>query len=73
MNVYQTEAPMKIKLHRREGWLGVSSGGAFGEVEGWIRLDENARAMTSLSGQEIPKSVDIWALSGDKEVFSLNP
>lgn len=72
MTVYQTEAPMMIKLHRRRGWLGVSSQGHFGQVEGWIKLNGQARTTKGLSGHEIPESVDIWTLSANKEVFKRN-
>lgn len=70
MNVFQTEAPVKVKLHHRPGWFGVSASAGSGQVEGWIRLNGHADAIKTLSGHMIDESVDMWAQSGDKEIFS---
>ena len=57
-----------VKLQHRTGWLGATATGTFGNVEGWIRIDESAPPPAPLAGQEVDKDTRLWGRTSDGAV-----
>jgi len=69
MAVYDANEKFNVQLQHEKGWLGATAAGDFGQVVGWIRIDESAARPTSLTSEIIDRQIDLWGRSRDGEVI----
>ncbi|KPL06968.1 hypothetical protein AMJ85_09945, partial [candidate division BRC1 bacterium SM23_51] len=68
MAVYGPKERFDVQLQRLNGWLGAKAAGDFGEVEGWICIDESATHPATLVGQDVDRQLNLWGRSRDGEI-----
>jgi hypothetical protein len=70
MTVYDAEDQFNVKLKQMHGWFGATATGDFGQVEGWIRTDDNSSIRpASFANDNINRQIDLWGRSRDGEIF----
>jgi hypothetical protein len=71
MAVYGANEKFDVQLQHENGWLGATAAGHFGNVQGWIRIDESAMSPTDLSSEILDRHVKLWGRGRDGETFSI--
>ena len=71
MAVYDASESFDVKLQQMAGWLRATAAGEFGQVEGWIRFDENAARPAGLANENIDRQINLWGRSRDGEKFHI--
>jgi hypothetical protein len=69
MAVYDADEKFDVQLQHENGWLGATAAGDFGQVGGWIRVNESAARPASLAGQIVERQINLWGRSRDGEIF----
>jgi hypothetical protein len=69
MAVYGAKEKFDVKLQHTDGWFGATAAGDFGQVEGWIRIDESSTLPASFAGNIINRQINLWGRSRDGEIF----
>ncbi|MGB2861951.1 MAG: hypothetical protein WBC05_01370, partial [Sedimentisphaerales bacterium] len=69
MAVYGANEKFDVQIQHKNGWLGATATGDFGQVEGWIRIDESDTNPASFAPELINRQIDLWGQSRDGEIF----
>jgi hypothetical protein len=70
MAVFGTNERFKVKLQKEKGWFGAKTEGDFGQVEGWIRIDDVDNIPIGFASQAANRRIQICGRSYDGEIFS---
>ncbi len=70
MAVTGEDERFRVRLHERDGWFGATASGDFGQVQGWLRIDDVDTVPTGYKGKVPDKGVCICGQSRDGEIFS---
>jgi len=60
----------QVQLQKQDGWFGATAEGDFGQVEGWIRIDEVDNIPAGFASRTVSKRINICGRSRDGEIFS---
>jgi hypothetical protein len=60
---------LEVRVRRQDGWFGAAASGDFGEVEGWIRLDEVESLPAGFAGKVPGQTVNLCGRSREGEIF----
>ncbi|KPK44354.1 MAG: hypothetical protein AMJ65_03255 [Phycisphaerae bacterium SG8_4] len=70
MAVYDADDQFQVQPKHVNGWFGAIARGDFGQVEGWIRTDENGGTRpSSFTKDDIDRPIDLWGRGRDGEIF----
>ena len=70
MAVFGEDERFQVQLHQQNGWFGATAAGDFGNVEGWIRIDEVNTVPAGYSSQAVDGRINICGRSRDGEIYS---
>ena len=70
MAIYGTNEKFQVQLQKQDGWFGATAAGDFGQVEGWIRIDDVENIPAGFASQTVRKRINICGRSRDGEIFS---
>lgn len=77
MAVFGDGERFQVRLRKQSGWFGATAAGDFGQVEGWIRIDNVNTVPAGFSalrkksqGQTANRRIHICGRSRDGEIFS---
>ena len=70
MAVYGASEGFQVQLQKQDGWFGATAEGDFGQVEGWIRIDEVDNIPAGFASRTVSKRINICGRSRDGEIFS---
>jgi hypothetical protein len=60
----------QVQLQKQDGWFGATAEGDFGQVEGWIRIDNVDNIPAGFESQAANKHINICGRCRDREIFS---
>ena len=69
MAVFSAGERFQVQLQKRDGWFGATAEGDFGQVEGWIRIDDVDKVPAGFPSQEVKGRIDICGRSRDGKIF----
>jgi hypothetical protein len=70
MAVFGNNERFKVKLQKEKGWFGAIAEGDFGQVDGWIRIDNVDNVPAGYASQVANSRIQICGRSRDGEIFS---
>ncbi len=70
MVVFGENEKLQVQLQKQDGWFGAITAGDFGQVEGWIRIDNVDNVPAGFVSQKKDKRINIFGRSRDGENFS---
>ncbi|MHC4534449.1 MAG: DUF4962 domain-containing protein [Planctomycetota bacterium] len=71
MAVFGAGERFQVRLQKQDGWFGAMAVGDFGNVEGWIRIDEVDKVPSGYSSQAVNGRINICGRSRDGEICSV--
>jgi hypothetical protein len=71
MSVYDDSDKFDMKLQYKNGWIGATAAGGFGQVEGLIRIKESSALPAGLSSEKISRKINLWGRTRDGDIFSI--
>lgn len=70
MAVFGASERFQVQLQKQDGWFGATAAGDFGQVEGWIRIDDVDNVPAGFASQTVNKRIHICGRSHDGEICS---
>jgi hypothetical protein len=70
MAVYGANERFQVQLQKQDGWFGATTEGDFGQVKGWIRIDDVDNIPADFASQAANRRINICGRSRDGEIFS---